>query len=133
MDSSAVKDVAASWRVLFLFLFIFFSTKSMGTQSGVDKRASPTGILPNAGDFATRLAGRIVGHSADVLPFEGGKSVVKVRKLRRGPLVPPSPKPLLNLMGLCLIFAQIPLHHHNKKVKDDMALSSINQGQHSCF
>ncbi|XP_059073833.1 uncharacterized protein LOC131041175 isoform X3 [Cryptomeria japonica] len=89
MDSFTVKlDVAATWRVLFLLAFIFFSTKSMGTQSGAEK-----GILPNAGDSETRLGGRIVGHSVNALAFEGGKSVVQVRKLRRSPLVPPSPKP----------------------------------------
>ncbi|XP_057830151.2 uncharacterized protein LOC131041175 isoform X1 [Cryptomeria japonica] len=96
MDSLTVKVVAATWRVLFLLAFIFFSTKSMGsgTQSGAEKGASPPGILPNAGEFATRLGGRIVGHSANALAFQDKKSVVQVRKLRRrSPLVPPSPKP----------------------------------------
>ncbi|GLJ12851.1 hypothetical protein SUGI_0199070 [Cryptomeria japonica] len=82
MDSSA-----ASWRVLFLVVFIFFSTKSMGTQLGVDE-----GSLA-LDSFATRSGGRFVGNSSNSLPFESGDSVQKVRKLRgRGPLVPPTPK-----------------------------------------
>ncbi|XP_057830152.2 uncharacterized protein LOC131041175 isoform X4 [Cryptomeria japonica] len=80
MDSLTVKVVAATWRVLFLLAFIFFSTKSMGSGT-------------QSGDSETRLGGRIVGHSVNALAFEGGKSVVQVRKLRRSPLVPPSPKP----------------------------------------
>ncbi|GLJ12843.1 hypothetical protein SUGI_0198920 [Cryptomeria japonica] len=96
MDSSTVKSVTASWHVLFLLVFIFFSDKSIGTHSGVHKGssalASPPGILPHTG----YLAAGIVGHSSNRLQFQGGNSGVegRIRKLRRKvPLVPPSPKP----------------------------------------
>ncbi|GLJ12846.1 hypothetical protein SUGI_0198990 [Cryptomeria japonica] len=91
MDSSA-----ASWHVFFVVVFIFFSTKSMGTQSGVDE-----GSLA-LGSFATRSGGRFVGHSSNELAFENGDSVREMRKVRgRGPLVPPTPKSNGNVSYKC--------------------------------
>ncbi|GLJ12857.1 hypothetical protein SUGI_0199310 [Cryptomeria japonica] len=85
MASSTVKSVTASCHVLFLLLIIFFSDKSAGARSVVDKGSL---TLPNADGFVcSNSGGRGVGHSSNVMPFR------EVRKLRGRALVPPPPKP----------------------------------------